>query len=51
MEKRNAEKDVLSEILKICNLYERIVIKTYSRIYIKIYERGFQDGFNWSDKK
>lgn len=51
MKKRDVEKDVLSEILKTCNLYERIVIKTYSSIYIKVYKKGFQDGFNWWNNK
>ena len=51
MKKENViEKEVLDEILKSCNLYERTVVKIHPKICIKIYRKGLQDEFNWYNR-
>ncbi len=37
MKKKDVEEYVLKEILKDCNLYERIVMKVHCKTFIKLY--------------
>lgn len=50
MNKTNVEQNVMEEVLKDCNFYERVIVKVHPKTCIKIYKKGLQDGFNWNNK-
>ena len=50
MKKKDVKENVLKEILKDCNFYERIVMRIHIKVCIKIFRLGVQKGFNWNKK-
>ena len=44
------EKDIVREICKECNWWEKIVVKLLARLCIKVYNKGVKVGFNWGNK-
>lgn len=40
------EKQIVEEILKKCNWYERIVVMVFKKIFVKAYKLGITFGFN-----
>lgn len=40
------ENEIIEEILKKCNWWERIIVKRNKRLIIKVYKIGITFGFN-----
>ncbi|MCI8362294.1 MAG: hypothetical protein HFJ41_04050 [Clostridia bacterium] len=44
------ENEIIEEILKKCNWWERIIVNRNKKLFVDIYRKGMQDYFNFINK-
>lgn len=44
------KEEIIREIMKECNWWEKIVVKVLGKMFVKVYKTGIKAGFNWNSK-